>query len=332
MKSKLIQRLTIFLDRRSHNWQQRLCLITFLMLSLSVILAGVPMHIIGLIGTESSTLYAISAIMWVATVVITTLYMQQRLSLTVAISAFGILTQLMGSARIVYMAMRQPTGFEDTIILNQIISLALIIYLVMAVVRHVPTIVATMSIATIIFVYIYTDGSINKQIMVIFIIVDMFTCVLGEMIRRGIRSMQRENADYHSTLNQLLATFRMTKSELLAYIQLGRSKRSDKEIADFFNRLDERTEANLIRAVEQRVAYRRMQHADISSALPTLTPTEQEVCRLIIGSKTIQEIASILNKTPNNISSVRIHIRKKLGLATTDDLRQVLTETMCIRI
>lgn len=155
MKSKLIQRLTIFLDRRSHNWQQRLCLITFLMLSLSVILAGVPMHIIGLIGTESSTLYAISAIMWVATVVITTLYIQQRLSLTVAISAFGILTQLMGSARIVYMAMRQPTGFEDTIILNQIISLALIIYLVMAVVRHVPTIVATMSIATIIFVYIY---------------------------------------------------------------------------------------------------------------------------------------------------------------------------------
>lgn len=330
MKSKLIQRLTIFLDRRSHNWQQRLCLITFLMLSLSVILAGVPMHIIGLIGTESSTLYAISAIMWVATVVITTLYMQQRLSLTVAISAFGILTQLMGSARIVYMAMRQPTGFEDTIIFNQIISLALIIYLVMAVVRHVPTIVATMSIATIIFVYIYS-GSINRQIMVIFIIVDMFTCVLGEMIRRGIRSMQRENADYHSTLNQLLATFRMTKSELLAYIQLGRSKRSDKEIADFFNRLDERTEANLIRAVEQRVAYRRMQHADISSALPTLTPTEQEVCRLIIGGKTIQEIASILNKTPNNISSVRIHIRKKLGLATTDDLRQVLTETMCIR-
>ena len=198
------------------------------------------MHIIGLIGTESSTLYAISAIMWVATVVITTLYIQQRLSLTVAISAFGIIAQLMGSARIVYMAMRQPTGFEDTIIFNQIISLALIIYLVMAVVRHVPTIVATMSIATIIFVYIYTDGSINKQIMVIFIIVDMFTCVLGEMIRRGIRNMQRENADYNSTLNQLLATFRMTKSELLAYIQLGRSKRSDKEIADFFNRLDER--------------------------------------------------------------------------------------------
>lgn len=71
-----------------------------------------------------------------------------------------------------------------------------------------------------------------------------------------------------------------------------------------------------------------MQHADISAVLPTLTPTEQEVCRLIIGGKTILEIASILNKTPNNISTVRIHIRKKLGLATTDDLRESLLNAM----
>ena len=48
------------------------------------------------------------------------------------------------------------------------------------------------------------------------------------------------------------------------------------------------------------------------------------MCRLIIGGKTILEIATILDKTPNNISSVRIHIRKKLGLATSDDLREAL--------
>ena len=161
----------------------------------------------------------------------------------------------------------------------------------------------------------------------IFALVEIFTCALGEMIRRGIRSMQRENADYHTTLNRVLATFHMTKTELLAYIQLGRGGQSNQDITHFFDRLDERTEANLIRAVEQRMAHRRMLHADISSVLPTLTPTEQEVCRLIIGGKTIQEIASILNKTPNNISSVRIHIRKKLGLATSDDLREALLKT-----
>lgn len=142
--------------------------------------------------------------------------------------------------------------------------------------------------------------------------------------------MQRENADYHSTLNRVLSTFHMTKTELLAYIQLGRGEQSDKDITDFFDHLDERTEANLIRAVEQRMAHRRMQHADISSVLPMMTPTESEVCRLIIGGKTILEIAAILNKTPNNISSVRIHIRKKLGLATNDDLKEALLAIMQI--
>lgn len=327
MKSKNIQRLTRFLDHRSSNWQQRLCLIIFLTLCLTVIVAGVPMHIMGIVGRSSGILYAISALMWLMTVVLFVLYMTRRMSLKIAISTFGLLIQLTGSARIVYMAIERPEGFDQTILFNQIISLALIIYLVMAVVRHIPTIIATISIATIVFAYLYTDGGFNKQIVVIFVLVEMFTCVLGEMIRRGIRDMQCENADYHTTINRVLATFHMPKTELLAYIQLGRGEQSDKDITDFFDRLDERTAANLIRAVEQRMAHRRMQHANISSVLPSLTPTEQEVCRLIIGGKTIYEIASILNKTPNNISSVRIHIRKKLGLATSDDLREVLMKT-----
>lgn len=318
----------MFLDRRSHNWQQRMCLITFLMLSLSVVVLGVPMHFIGMIGRCDTILYTISAMSWAATLTILIMYLTQRMRLTVAISSFGILTQLAESARIVYVAMERPDGFEETIVFNQVISLALIIYMVMAAVRHMPTILAIMSIATITSAYLYTDGEINRQIVVIFVIVEIFTCILGEMIRRGIRSMQRENVDYHSTLNRVLSTFHMTKTELLAYIQLGRGEQSDKDITDFFNHLDERTEANLIRAVEQRVAQRKMQHADISAVLPTLTPTEQEVCRLIIGGKTIIEIASILHKNANNVSSVRIHIRKKLGLATGKDLREALLEVM----
>lgn len=298
------------------------------MLSLSVVVLGVPMHFIGMIGRCDTILYTISAMSWAATLVILVMYLTQRMRLTVAISSFGILTQLAESARIVYVAMERPDGFEETIVFNQVISLALIIYMVMAAVRHMPTILAIMSIATITSAYLYTDGEINRQIVVIFVIVEIFTCILGEMIRRGIRSMQRENADYHSTLNRVLSTFHMTKTELLAYIQLGRGEQSDKDITDFFNHLDERTEANLIRAVEQRVAQRKMQHADISAVLPTLTPTEQEVCRLIIGGKTIIEIASILHKNANNVSSVRIHIRKKLGLATGKDLREALLEVM----
>lgn len=286
------------------------------------------MHFVGLIGRCDVALYTLSTLLWVSTGVVLVLYLMQRMSLRVAISTFGIVTQLVESARIVYVAMGRPAGFEETIVFNQIISIALIIYLVMAAVRHIPSVVALMSIATIVAAYLYTDEAISRQIVVIFIIVEIFTCVLGDMIRRGIRNLQRENDDYHTTQNRLLSTFNMTKTELLAYLQLGRGGKSDRDINDFFDHLGERTEANLIRAVEQRVALRKMKHADISATFPNFTPTEREVCRLIIGGKTIVEIAAILNKNTNNISSVRIHIRKKLGLATGKDLREALIEAM----
>lgn len=296
------------------------------MLSLSVLVLGVPMHFVGLIGRCDVALYTLSTLLWVSTGVVLVLYLMQRMSLRGAISTFGIVTQLVESARVVYVAMGRPAGFEETIVFNQIISLALIIYLVMAAVRHISSVVALMNIATIVAAYLYTDEAISRQIVVIFIIVEIFTCVLGDMIRRGIRNLQRENDDYHTTQNRLLSTFNMTKTELLAYLQLGRGGKSDRDINDFFDHIGERTEANLIRAVEQRVALRKMKHADISATFPNLTPTEREVCRLIIGGKTIVEIAAILNKNTNNISSVRIHIRKKLGLATGKDLREALIE------
>lgn len=328
MKVNLKRRITTFLYLRSHNWQQRLCLITFMVLCLSVVILGVPMHMAGLIGRGDTTLYAISAVTWVATAVILALFIMKRLRLNVAISTFGIITQLAESTRIVYAAVVQPEGFADTILFNQIISLALIIYLVMAAVRHTPTATAAISIATLLFAFIHSNGGINPQTVAIFVIVEVFTCVLGELIRRGIRNMQRENDDYHTTISQLLASFNMTKTELLAYLQMGRGGMDSNSINEFFNHLDNRTEANLIWSVEQRIAHRHMQRADIATVLPTLSPTEQEVCRLIIGGKSIVEIADIMNKNTNNISAVRIHIRKKLKLTKGEDLRQALLKVM----
>ena len=193
-----------------------------------MIVAGVPMHIMGIVGRSSGILYAISALMWLMTVVLFVLYMTRRMSLKIAISTFGLLIQLTGSARIVYMAIERPEGFDQTILFNQIISLALIIYLVMAVVRHIPTIIATISIATIVFAYLYTDGGFNKQIVVIFVLVEMFTCVLGEMIRRGIRDMQCENADYHTTINRVLATFHMNKNRTACLYTTG-TRRAERQ-------------------------------------------------------------------------------------------------------
>lgn len=112
MKITLKERMATFLDQRSHNWQQRLCLITFLMLSLSVVLPGVPMHIVGLIGRCDTPLHIISALLWVATIVVLVLYLLHRMPLKTAISIFGILAQLTESARIVYITVERLWGMK----------------------------------------------------------------------------------------------------------------------------------------------------------------------------------------------------------------------------
>lgn len=280
------QKLNRFLDRRSHDWQQRLCLITFLVLSFATDVILIPMHIGGLIGQHGdSVLNALSMLTWAYTATVLALFLMRRLSLNTAVSAFGIMMQLTESVRIIYLSTARPEAYEQTIVFNQVISLTLIIYLVMSAVRWTPLVITIVSCGTIIFTYVSTDGAINRQIVTIFVLVEAFTCVLGELIRRGIRSLQIENDDYHTTISQLLAAFHMTKPELLSYIQLGRGGMSGKDVNAFFDRLDERTEANLIRSVKIRIAHQRMRHADISTALPTLTPTEREVCRLIIGGR-----------------------------------------------
>lgn len=62
----------------------------------------------------------------------------------------------------------------------------------------------------------------------------------------------------------------------------------------------------------------------VSARFPMLTATELRVACLVIDGKTKREIADLLGKTENNIGSVRINIRRKLGLNASEDLREVL--------
>lgn len=55
-----------------------------------------------------------------------------------------------------------------------------------------------------------------------------------------------------------------------------------------------------------------------------LTTTELRVACLVIDGKTKREIADIMGKTESNIGTVRINIRRKLGLSSAEDLREAL--------
>lgn len=328
MFSPLMQRITRFLDQRSPSHEQRICLIVYLV-GTAMSLIGASLHFVGIIGIPSPCMLALSGATVVVALTLWALYSNRQISLRWAISALGFLLQLLQTARMACQAVCQPEGYVWAIMLNQIISFTIVGYLVIAFVRYVPGIVTLLSLSTFYFVYFYADDAVSRQMLIIFTYMEVFTCLMGGFYRRNIRSMELENMDYMNTERGLLDAFHMTKSELTAYVQLCRNNNPDRHsVNEFFDKLDQRTENNLIRAVEKRMAERHLRRVNLEEIFPQLTPTELEVCHLIVAGNTLSQIAQLMNKTTNNISAVRIHIRKKLGLQTTDDLRQALVKAI----
>lgn len=328
MFTPLMQQISRFLDRRGPSHELRICLIVYLV-GTAMSLIGAILHFVSVIGLRSPYMLVLSGITCVVALMLLALYLSHRISLRLALSALGILIQLLQTARMTYQAVCQPEGYVWAIMLNQIISFTIVGYLVIAFLRYVPGIVTLLSLGTLYFVYFYADGAVSRQMLTIFSYMEVFTCLMGGFYRRNIHSMQLENRDYMNTERGLLDAFHMTKSELTAYVQLCRNNNPDRHsVNEFFDRLDQRTENNLIRAVEKRMAERHLRRINLEEIFPQLTPTELEVCHLIVAGNTLSQIAQLMNKTTNNISAVRIHIRKKLGLQTTDDLRQALLKAI----
>lgn len=300
----------------------------FIVLCVSIVMytIGLSMHFTMYVGTAARAMQWLSAAFLTFNVAILVVTLRSKIKAEVLFSIFGIVAQIVQTMRMFYLATAQPESYADALMLNEIIAFTIIIFQVIALTRHTPLIVTFINIIPLCFVALHTPEAMPRQLVIIFAFEELFVCAMGYLMQRFVFNIQHDNDNYQKTQQGILAAFGMTQQELVAYLQLCRSKNpKDQELVDFISQLDERAEENLIRAVEKRKAERMLEIENFASLCPTLTPTELEVCRLVVAGKTLSEIARIMDKNTNNISSVRIHIRKKLALKPSDDLRMVLT-------
>jgi len=62
-----------------------------------------------------------------------------------------------------------------------------------------------------------------------------------------------------------------------------------------------------------------------------LTPSEIEICDLILKEKKMNEILQILGKSQGNVTSRRTNIRRKLGLSPADNLHDALVKCTTVK-
>lgn len=118
---------------------------------------------------------------------------------------------------------------------------------------------------------------------------------------------------------------RITKEEQSAIDMLINLNKSDKEkVYSLLSRLSSTHQEELLNNIKDYYHQQYIETINLLSICPSFTPSEVEICKLILMDKSLKEICSILHKTPSNITSQRTHIRKKLNLTKQDDLRTSL--------
>ena len=322
-------RLQSFMARHCKNRMEEMRLMVFLTDS-AMLIFGMPLHFaLGLIGYKGLPLQAISFGMWLCSIAFLLLFLTHRFTLTKAFFWLSVAVQIFESGRIVYLAaMTRPdwlAAHQMLLLVNEVLSLCNLIVACMGLVPKAPTVVLVLFALAEGAAYAICPEVMLSQFVLLFFFSMTGVWLYSLVMQRVVSSTRQELDDYKQFQDSVVDMFNMSKAEVVSLIQLSRGAgRSDGMDSKVLANLSEHTRHNLIALGAYLKNERRDQTVDLAAVFPQLTPAELGVARLILKDMTLKEIAVATGKSLSNVGTVRGNMRKKLGLAPDDDLREWL--------
>lgn len=278
----------------------------------------------GILDGNDKILRTLSILVIFLSVVLLFFYFRGKVKVSKAMMMFGIGVQLLQSARIIYISLFLE-GKSNLIVLNCILTLMLLDVLLMCYVRIAPAVMTGIYIIAIIVVFFDKHTTEMAEMLIILGVFALFTVYLGVLTNKNFHIITEQNALYKQNESALMSVVRMNRKEIYSFIDIcSKSSPTEDDLKQFFDLLSDNAERNISKAVEWRKARLHAGKDSLMAIFPKFTKTEIEVCRLIIQGKKLSEICSLTYKSENNVNAVRSHMRKKLGLNPTDDLRDSL--------
>lgn len=315
-------------SNRSNNPIERQQLIIYLV-AIGLAFVGLSLHLVGAVGSANPFLSGLSAIYITISLITFILWLMRRMRTSMALSVYGISAQSIQTVKVVFLVLVQPEAHNFFVIGNGIVSMSLIVLLSISYLRTPCIIAGAMDVVAIIFAAVMLDDNIATQYAVINTMFIVFFIIMTGMMTSNVKHLQEENTAYHRDENRLLQILRMNRKEIGAYIEMCRKENiSDNDTDRLFSMLSDRSQRNVINAVERKKAIDASRTADLKSRFSSFTPMELEVTRLILRNFKLSQILEATGKNESNINSVRSHIRKKLGLAPGQDLREELLKAL----
>lgn len=330
-KHSIFQRLSLPFRRLLYRentliGRQRLALLFFGYLPVTVL--GIIAIFIEVTGPTASFFDYTHGCFLIGAAITLYLFFSRRISIATALSVFTLIGQATLSVEMIYLACT-PTQYNLMVIVANTVLLALNTMISMAALLERNTmILGVAAIATYIACTTISNNDILQNFLVLFIISFAIVGIVGLLVAKSTHNMEEENQQLKKGEAELLTILRMRKDEIKSYLSLAKKKYSHDGTRVLLESLDKKARRNLLKNVEEYIRSRDTDLSIIEKAFPELTPSEREICRLVLQGKKLGEICSILNKTESNINSQRANMRRKLGLKPSDNLQMKLQERL----
>ena len=256
------------------------------------------------------------------------LYFLRIVKVKTAIIMLTLFAQVCSSTEILFCSIA-PTQYDKLLIAaDMFLSIVNILFALMAYLRYLPYVLSLMTLSAYTFGVFYNESDEPLCFLPLYLLSFAAVSTMGHWLVKNTRDLDHENIRLRREESLFLKILHLRRNEVTAYLELAARPREEGETARLFNLMSDKTQQHIVSNLKAYLIDQEIQRKNIAALLPELTPSECEICQLILKGKKLSEICAILNKSETNICSQRAHIRKKLGLKTNDNLREALRKRM----
>lgn len=301
--------------------QKRVFHLSLLMLALCA-----PIYIYS-VPFPNEQFYYINSVLFLFIIMCTLAYFKKRVNLTTTFSIILIAIHI----EIIYCSIcsGHEYSYQRALIMSNItISLLFTMLSICAYMSNISILLSSLTIASYTICTLITDEPFLYSYLPLIIIIYTMIPLLGRSIHSNISNLLKSSNLLKEEEEILLKRLQMKKEELFAFAELLSENNPEEKTSSLLSIIGEQSKENLFTAL---AAYQKKEKSKLDTIrriYPNLSPSELNICRLILQDKTVSQICELLHRSSGNITSQRANIRAKLGLKKSDNLKEALQERM----
>lgn len=305
--------------------QKRVFHLSLLMLALCA-----PIYIYS-VPFPNEQFYYINSVLFLFIIMCTLAYFKKRVNLTTTFSIILIAIHIEIFIEIIYCSICSgyEYSYQRALIMSNIsISLLFTMLSICAYMSNISILLSSLTIASYTICTLITDEPFLYSYLPLIIIIYTMIPLLGRSLHSNISSLLKSSNLLKEEEEMLLKRLQMKKEELFAFAELLSENNPEEKTSSLLSIIGEQSKENLFTAL---AAYQKKEKSKLDTIrriYPNLSPSELNICRLILQDKTVGQICELLHRSSGNITSQRANIRAKLGLKKSDNLKEALQERM----